>query len=242
MGQWFGARLKSAWGILDSISGLSNLVAMPQLMIRSASIMFMLVALLLGGCASNRQAIYLPYNPPTGSSPDAPTAVIASITDRRPDGMMGAFLKNGFESFVQESLGAELEAAGILHIASTQNNPAARYTIDVTVNDVSWAVPNHSGMVRTVFWTSFLTGGLGGVAYGSTSTPVFGRAEFALRIIDRESGSVVLAQSFEGLHEEHTAKLKCDTMETRARVMAEAWKLAVAKAIPAAKTALSSAK
>jgi len=203
-----------------------------------------LVAAFLGGCASARQTVYLPYNPPTGTKPNAsaPLAAIASVTDNRPDRMMNMFLKTDFDSFVQESFAAELLAAGVFRqVTAADKKPENDYAVSVTVQDVSWAVPNHSGMVNTAFWTSFLTGGLGGLAYGSTSTPVYGRAEIYLRIVHRETGRVVLAQSFESLDEEHLAKLKCDTLETRARVMAEAWKIAVGKAVAGARAAVQPA-
>ena len=203
----------------------------------------LLAALLLaGGCATTRQPIQLPYAFPAAVKPApaaasvAPTAEIVQVTDTREDRSLDMFLNERPTEFLRKALAAELEAAGAFaRVALHEPTPAAApIAIDLELKDLSWTVPNHKAMVKTAFWTSLLTGGLGGLAYGSTETPVFGHAVLVVKITERASGRVLFSDKIETLHEEKMAKLKSDSLETRARMMAAAMKTTLTKATAAA--------
>lgn len=199
------------------------------------ALVFALAGLLIGGCATAPRTVQLPYAFPVGTptaAAAAPTAEIVSVTDSREDRSFDRFMNEQPTEILRKALAAELEAGGAFSRVARQGAPigGAAVTIDVVLHDLSWAVPNHEGIVKTAFWTSFLTGGLGGLAYGATDTPVFGHAVVALKITERASGRVILAEKLDAVHEEKTAKLKCDSLETRARVMAAALKAVLLKA------------
>lgn len=191
----------------------------------------------LSGCATNHPVVKLPYEMPAMRTPvEAPAGRIASVVDirdAREDRSLDMFLDEPPKAFVRKALAAELTAAGAMQAVSTENDSAAAIGIEADLNELSWAVPNHEKMMKTAFWTSFLTGGLGGLAYGSTDTPVYGHASIKLKLTERSTGRVLLDENFDALHEERTAKLKCDSLETRARVMAAALKAALVKATQA---------
>jgi hypothetical protein len=54
-----------------------------------------------------------------------------------------------------------------------------------------------------------------------------------VRVTDRATGKIVFNDKVDALHEEKIAKLKCDSLETRARVMATALKTVLVKATQA---------
>lgn len=194
------------------------------------------LALLAGGCATQRPVVTLPYAMPAlGTAPAKAavnrTAQIGTVTDTREDRSLDMFLSEPPVDFLRKALAAELVAGGAFAQVGTASGETPNPSLVVTLElrELSWAVPNHAGMVKTAFWTSFLTGGIGGIAYGSTDTPVFGRAVVAVKLTEPGTGRIVLDQAFDALHEEHTIKLKCDSLETRARVMAAALKAVLVK-------------
>jgi hypothetical protein len=193
------------------------------------------LGLFLGGCATQRPAIALPYEFPATGSPAAglPTARVTTVTDHREDRTLDPLLSDKPVELVQKAIEAELAAKGVYAFTSSGNESAFAIHIAADLREMSWAVPNHSKMVKTAFWTSFLTGGIGGLAYGSTDTPVFGRAVVHLKLTEPSTGRVVLDQAFDAVHEERMAKLKCDLPQTRARMMAAALKAALVKATAA---------
>ena len=210
------------------------------------TLVFVALVAFAGGCAANRQLIQLPYEMPAvgTANASAPTAEVVNVSDAREDRGVDGFLQDRPAEFVGKAVMAELESAGLFQ-APKANTQAAMH-IDVRLNDLSWAVPNHDSMMKTAFWTSFLTGGLGGLAYGSTDTPVFGRASLNLRITERATGKVYFDDKIEVVHQEKMAKLKCDTPKTQAHMIAAAladamakMKTAVAKAMQTPPTAVA---
>lgn len=188
----------------------------------------------LSGCATTPQKISLPYvlpGKPSAVPSTAQAAKITKVTDSREDRSLDNLLAEAPVDSVRKALAAELVGAGAfsqVSISDETNAPAI--DIEADLHEMSWMVPNHKGMVQTAFWTSFLTGGLGGLAYGSTDTPVYGHAVVKLKLTEHATGHTILDQAFEGREEEHMAKLKCDTPNTRSQVMAAALKKALSGA------------
>ncbi len=211
----------------------------PRLVIITAVILGW--ALGLGGCAHQPTTVALPYEAPVVGGTDhgsRPIGLLTGVKDARPDWSVDSFLKEPVADFTRRMLAAELVASGAF--ANVQEKPgdvSGGIQIEASLGELSWMVPNHSRMVKTAFWTSFLTGGLGGLAYGATETPVFGHASLHLKLTDRTTSKVLLDRSFDAVHEERIAKLKSDTIETRTRVMGAALKATLVKAAKAAAAA-----
>jgi hypothetical protein len=195
-----------------------------------------LSGLFFGGCATKPPVISLPYEMPATSMgsnvASASGAEIDIVQDTRADRSLDMFLSERPSDLLRRALAAELISTGVFPTVAPEASASSpsRFIIEVNLCDVSWAVPNHDRMVKTAFWTSFLTGGIGGIAYGSTDTPVYGHAVVSLKLWDRVNGKVLLEQTFDATHEEHKAKLACDTLQTRAQVMALALKDVLNKA------------
>jgi hypothetical protein len=194
-------------------------------------------ALFLSGCASSRQIVRLPYEMPASgtvvASAAAPSAIITTVSDSRDNLLLNQFLEEPPSDFLRKALAAELRSTGALSQVTPrpESAPPHRedFVIEMELRDVSWAVPNHDKMAKTAFWTSFLTGGLGGLAYGSTGTPVYGHAAIGVKLTDRATGKVFFDETLDAVYEEKIAKLKCDTPTTQSRVMAAALKSAIKK-------------
>ena len=199
------------------------------------SILLAIVVLFLSGCATNRAIVSLPYTMPAlgddTPSPSSEYTGAIKVIDYRQERSVDMFLSEPVDEFVTKALEAELSSIGAFaSILPQGSRPAPDYLVEIYLHEITWAVPNHKGMVKTAFWTSFLTGGVGGLIYGSTDTPVFGHVSVDLKIKESSTNTIVLEESLEGLHEEKIAKLKSDTLTTKARVIAMALKNALVKA------------
>ena len=193
------------------------------------SIFSLLAVLTLGlsGCATaQRQAVSL--TPPAVSyiSPHSVSVndVTVSVADTRADWSLDGILAKKGTDEVADVLRDAVTSANIAKITSESSVPLS---IEVTLKKLEWFVPGYQAMLKKVFATSFLTGGLGGVAYGSTSTPVIGYATFHVRV--RHGATELLDREYVGEHTESMAKLKCDSMQTKSRMVS----VALGKAIDA---------
>jgi hypothetical protein len=188
------------------------------------------------GCVSKPPKAVLPYawpETPAASAtavPAKPTATLTTMEDRREDRVLEAFLAEPMPETIKRILAAELTHENIFSSVSLPGGTGAGkadFELGVIVEDVSWAVPHYERMLQTAFWTSFLTGGVGGVAYGSTNTPVFGRAAFTLTATRATDHRVVFQKRVEALHEEKMAKFSSDTLNTRLHMTSTALKKAM---------------
>jgi hypothetical protein len=204
------------------------------------------------GCVSQPPKAKLPYAWPVASqtmtvasTEERPSAVIVLVEDKREDRVLEAFLSEPIPETVKRIVAAELGQTGVfstLEIRPVSTARPAAVELGIVLEDVSWAVPNYERMVQTAFWTSFLTGGIGGVAYGSTETPVYGRAALSLRATRLADQAVIFEHRAEAVHEEKKAKFSSDTLETRLHMSATALNLAMAqlrKAVEADKAKFS---
>jgi hypothetical protein len=100
-----------------------------------------------------------------------------------------------------------------------KENPDIDLVMYTSLKELVWEVPDYDRKVGTVFVLSFLTGGLGGVAYGSTKTDVYGNARIKITVIRTETGEKLIDKEYVGHIEERMALLKCDTPNTKARIV-----------------------
>jgi len=89
---------------------------------------------------------------------------------------------------------------------------------------MKWEVPNYESIVRNAFVVSLLTGGVGGVMYGSSNTDVFGHARMQLLVKDQRTNVVLIEKEYIGVVKENMIKFQCDTAETKARMVSLAVK------------------
>jgi hypothetical protein len=182
---------------------------------------------LLSGCATGAPRTIALQTKPTAYAAARPIQVSAiqiEIADQRSDRSLDPILAKRASDAAADAIRAALLASKLAVI-----EPGATQVLEVrgALGKLEWLVPGYQAMLKKVFATSFLTGGIGGLAYGSTSTPVEGHA--SLQIAVSREGREILQREYIGTHQETTVKLKCDTMETKSRVAGSALSAAIDK-------------
>jgi hypothetical protein len=149
-----------------------------------------------------------------------------TVSDKRADRSIDQILSQKVPDTIKEVIDRSLRETKAITI-----QPAADAPMEIVgeLTKLEWFVPGYDAMLKKVFVASFLTGGLGGVAYGSTETPVQGNVTIKLTAL--KSGQELLSREYVGIHEEKMAKLKCDVMTTKSRMAGLALSHAVEKFI-----------
>lgn len=170
------------------------------------------------GCVSQKP---LPYGAvPKKMAPSGPALTVLPIEDKRTaKDDLDKMLK--IPECVEVVLAQEMEGAGYFRSVNTAaDGGATGYTLRVTLEDLRWEVPKYDALVGKTFGISLATGGLGGLIYASTDTPVLGHA--ALTMVLASSEGEVLNKRYVGAVQEERAKLSCDTPTTRREMAAKA--------------------
>jgi hypothetical protein len=187
----------------------------------------LVVASLLTGCARQRFGYPLPAS--AAPNPTGKAAEILAISDVRTNRQIDEALVTNYLSQVAEVLTAELQSMGHLRSVFVQgtNSIRADLLVRTEMQRLEWEVPNYNTIIGITFFASLLTGGIGGIIYGSTSTDVNGMAVVRFEISDINPQRVIMSREFTGRHKERVSKLNCDSNETKARVASLAFRDAV---------------
>lgn len=124
----------------------------------------------------------------------------------------------------------ELDGSGLFSSVELNTNEAPKtgYLLTCKINELRWEVPNYDHLLDTVGVVSFLTGGVGGVIYGSTDTDVLGHAEIRFSLTNLDSGEMLLNRDYAATITEKKAKLRCDTPATYREVAAKSFQTTIA--------------
>ena len=124
---------------------------------------------------------------------------------------------------VTEVLTNELSRLGLFtQVRHDGVNHSGNYHLRCELNDLRWEVPNYDKMLGTSLLVSVATGGIGGLAYGSTPTDILGHAR--VRFILKKGNEEFLNKEYIGTASERKAKLKSDTPKTYREMAAKALK------------------
>lgn len=191
---------------------------------------------LLCGCGATK----LPFNY-TYSSRETPTGnvvvALQGMRDNRADREIDKIYVNSPSTELNTILKEEISGTGLVKgivvkdaspSADELRSSGANFVVIPVLKDLKWEVPGYDAIKTLAFTTSFLTGGVGGVIYGSTSTDVYGMAELSVRVIDLNSADVI-DKAYTGRIEDRKAKLVCDTPGTKNEMVTRALKEAVDK-------------
>ncbi len=96
-----------------------------------------------------------------------------------------------------------------------------------TLEEMKWEVPNYDRILATAFVTSLLTGGVGGVIYGSTKVDVYGDTTLKIKIIEQDTGKILIDKDYKAHIKERKAKLSCDTSTTKSEICGKSLKAAM---------------
>ena len=170
------------------------------------------------GCISQKP---LPYAAiPKNLTPNGPALTIVPVEDRR--GAQSDLDKVAkIPECVEEVLASEMEGLGMFQsVARGSASSESTYTMAVGLDRLEWEIPNHDRMVGTAMGISFLTGGIGGLIYGSTDAEVLGHASLTMQL--RSGAAVILDKNYSGTAKETEAKMNSDTPGTGREIAAKA--------------------
>jgi hypothetical protein len=190
-------------------------------------ILLLLLVAMLNGCASGGPRTIALQTKATSFAAQhsiEASALKVTVSDQRADRSIDQILSQKVPDTIKEVIDQSLRETKAITI-----QPAIDAPIEIVgeLTKLEWFVPGYDAMLKKVFVASFLTGGLGGVAYGSTETPVRGNVMIKLKAL--KSGRELLNREYAGVHEEKMAKLKCDVMATKSRMAGFALSDAVEK-------------
>lgn len=152
-----------------------------------------------------------------------------STEDRRTDKEIDEVLDGASLAAVDRALQAEVAGSGVaqqvvvLPGASRGSDldaqqKGAAVVVEPVLEEMVWEVPDYKQKVATTFVVSLLTGGIGGLTYGSTSTDVYGRTKLTVTFIDVATGRK-LTKTYEVKSQEQMAKLFSDEAETKSKLV-----------------------
>jgi len=181
--------------------------------------------LISGGCAATKTSFL--YEKSIKNKPVASKLTIAisfpkdeRIPNKRVDRMWDNNLIMDIDRIIKEEI---INTGLVKDIVSVDDNNN-RITLYSTVKELAWEVPNYDAMIRNTFLISVATGGLGGLAYGSTDCDFYGKAKVLLLLTDKESKNNILEKEYYYRAEEKIIKLKADSTNERARIIGIAFK------------------
>jgi len=96
--------------------------------------------------------------------------------------------------------------------------------LKTSLKELAWEIPNLKEQENKTLVISILTGGIGGLVYGSCSTDFYGKAKLRVVLEDRETKKVLLDKEYFSRAEEKMARLKTDSAEERAKIIGKAVK------------------
>lgn len=186
------------------------------------------LALLFSGCAAT-QFVYEHPAEPRVTGEGTVIAAVAPVTDVRGgdkaiDAIYAADPMKDIQVIIQEELMSTGLFDDVILLPSPVKEHEATIVIESSVAKLNWEVPKYKDIVGTAFVVGFLTGGVGGIVYGSTATDVHSDVSLDVRVVEHGSGNVLLEKTYDGHCEEKFPKLKCDTPETKAMMVGKSLK------------------
>jgi hypothetical protein len=185
------------------------------------------------GCAT-KAAFFYP-SPPAHESliSDAkrgpkPIVVIVGVVDGRSDRDIDEAYEQNPIPEIQRILIRELEGVGVFKAVVARKEGAAPeiepndFHVEARLDVLKWEVPDYGSKVFWAFTTSLLTGGIGGVIYGSSDTDVYGHSQMRIRLSSMKTGQSVIEKDYLGVAKEVMSKFKCDTPETKRSMVGKA--------------------
>jgi hypothetical protein len=187
----------------------------------------LLVSLFGSGCVS-QQPLPFAYSTPVPASVGAPKLTVLPTQDERlKHDDMDKVLK--LPECLDPVIVKELDDSGLFGSVELNTNevPKTGYLLQCRINELRWEVPNYGRLVGTVGVVSVLTGGVGGVIYGSTDTDVLGHANVHFNLTNLQGNQMLLDRDYIATITEKKAKLNCDTPATYREVAAKSFQTTI---------------
>jgi len=177
---------------------------------RTVALILLAAVGLLTGCVT-RQPFTYNYPPKSNVTGSASLAALPA-TDRRAgtnelDKVL--FIPSGLDEIFIREIRSTGKFADVVRVNPLA--PGKDFLLEASLLQLDWEIPKHDQMVGTAFGVSLLTGGVGGIIYGSTKTTIFGRAQIAFKVSNPVNNRIILEKQYSSEVSERVAKLNCDT-------------------------------
>lgn len=194
------------------------------------AIIFTLLATvsLLTGCSTTREPFTYTYPPKSDHVTNVVSLIVLPAKDLRAktnelDQVL--FIPSGLDEIVIHEMESTGKFAKV--VKADQQAPDNGFLLEANLLELNWDIPNHGQMEGTAFGLSLLTGGVGGIIYGSTKTTVYGHAQIAFKFSNLASNHIILEKQYSGEATNVVAKFNCDTPATGRRIAGEAVKVII---------------
>lgn len=193
-----------------------------------AIIFFGFVALLFTGCATT---IPFQYQHPESTQSGYTDMSIAYsyVNDQRAEKDTDKIFESCPVEDLNKTIGEEIRSTGLFRKVISippdkmddekyLQNQDIDFVMNSSLKEMKWEIPDYDKIQTTIFIVSFLTGGIGGVIYGSTDSDIYGDMKQRITLIEQNSGKILLDKEYTGHIEERKTKFKCDTLKTKAEI------------------------
>jgi hypothetical protein len=188
------------------------------------------MALFMSGCATTTS---FQYDYPQANKPALSKLRIACTPpkdERQPNEDVDKIWSRDPVQEVGTIIQEEIRSTGLFSevISIPKEDKAKRADIQMVLHtslkELSWEIPNLEEQVAATLAISILTGGIGGLVYGSGNTDFYGNARLRVVLEDQQTGKRLLDKKYSSRAEEKMARLKTDSAEERARIIGKAVK------------------
>lgn len=201
------------------------------------NLLFSFLVLFFSGCATTTSFI---YDYPKVINPvvtDLKIAISTPKDDRVPNQEVDKMWSSNPVEEIGKVIQDEVRSTGLFkevvlikkgedeHIVLEKS--CIQMILQPSVQELAWEIPNLKEQERKALVISILTGGIGGLAYGSGSTDFYGKAKLRIVLQDKETRKILLDKEYFSRAEEKMARLKTDSAEERARIIGKAVKHAI---------------
>jgi hypothetical protein len=170
----------------------------------SRCLIFCSLVLFVNGCATTTSLIY-----------DCPSVVKPAITElriaitypkdeREPNQKVDKmWSKNPIED-IGKVIQDEIRSTGLFRETVLRNKGQdekiglsdIQMVLRTSLKELAWEIPNPKEQENKMLVISILTGGIGGLAYGSGSTEIYGKAKLKVVLEDRETKRILLDKEY----------------------------------------------
>jgi hypothetical protein len=201
----------------------------------SRCLMFCSLILFLNGCATTTPFI---YDHPKTAKPvvtELKIAITYPKDEREPNKEVDKMWSKNPVEDVAKVLEDEIRSTGLFRETVLINKGedektalnAVHMVLKTSLKELTWEIPNLKEQENKALVVSILTGGIGGLIYGSGSTDFYGKAKLRVILENREKKEVLLDKEYFSRAEEKMTRLKTDSAEERARIIGKAVKQVV---------------
>lgn len=149
------------------------------------------------------------------------------LEDCRTNRDMDKVMEKGYLVDVQNAIGGELQNMDYFSSVVVVTNDASLRTTDLkltpTLHRLEWEIPNYDALLTKAFTVGLLTGAIGGVIYSSTSIDVHGHSVLAVRVEQVTNSATLFNWEFADSVTNRLKKAVCDTPDTKASMMIQAF-------------------